>query len=1003
MANISQPTSRAAWALALVLASCGGGGGGGDGPAPAGPGATNAAAVGVVRLVDHEPADGAVQVEPGAAITLRFDARMAIESFGDPDTWLRAAGGSSPVAGSFELGTLQRVVFRPQAPLQAETDYTFQLSALTCDEDGRILDQEARFTFRTIDTTPPTLAAVDVAAGAVGVARDRAFRLQFDERLAPASVTPTTVFLRDVFGVRYKSALACDGDAVVLAPAAELPGDRLFALVTTTGLRDLAGNALASASTTSFRTAPDADAPAVADAWPMPGQLGVSPRAQPRFVFDESMDPATVESSSLGFVDEFGALVPFTVAASDDQRTLRLVPAAPLAQNRGYTLAFALGEAAATDVSGNGLAATQSRTFRTGADGAAPAVTTSEPADGADRVPGDVVATVAFDEALDPAWVDERTVELLVAGEAWETLVETPTPASVRVTPLVPLPLRTACALRFRGGPEGVRDLHGNLLAVDREIGFTTSDDAGTPTAMILPPNGTIDVAANAQVAIAFDAPMDATTLHAGTLAVTDDAGVAVPGTWQATANGRGVRFAPTQPFPAGAWRRVTVRAGQDGVRRASGNWLRADATSRFRVGSGVDLAAPTVACTVNGVAAARKQGLTLPPSGFTIDFDAVDAAGGHVDVAGAQVVLEGPGAAPDTAALLREGVIGLGFARLVAPAAARLAVGDWTLRVRVPDLAGNFGTSTALAFRVAEPVADVVPFERTQVVWVRAELDRDGNGVADFDDDMTRLGLAVAGGDAGAIAFVRTTLLDAVLTQANRLYGRGDRGEPRGSDSAAVRFTKRAPIKVAHMQIAVGGFDPDGPRDRGFGDASTGVLGRALFDLRNGNPAERNTSSSPGLGVFPAEMFVYQSQLHLQVWPSYMTRFAERFLPLCPAMGGTPVGAHPHDAAVLRAEFDPDAATSAQRARRQTVLAAVDDWAAIVGIVLAHEVGHSVGLVAPGDAPTGLYGDASLHNAFAGATEVMSASVGYESMTTLAYAFRDLDMAYLRHRTLLR
>lgn len=993
---------RAAWGFALLAAACGGGGGGASGVGND-PGATTAASVGVVRLLDHTPADGAVQVEPGEAIVLRFDARMALDSFGDPDTWLRPADGGQAVGGVFERGTLNRVTFRPTAPLQLETDYTFQLSALTCDEDGRILDQEPRFTFRTVDATPPSIVAIDVADGATNVARDRSFRVQFDERIAPASATASSLFLRDVFGVRYKAVLTQEGAALTLAPTAELPGDRQFVLVATTGLRDLAGNALPASTSTVFRTVPDTDPPAVADAWPEPGQQGVSPRAQPTFAFDEAMDAATVESSSLTFVDEFGALVPFLVAASDDQRTLRLVPRTPLAANRSYTLSFALGEAAATDVSGNPLAATQSRTFRTGVDAAPPQIVASEPADGADRVPADVTVTVVLDEAVDPAWVGDGAVTLLVGDEAWETLVEAPTPTTLRITPLLPLPLRAETVLRLRGGPEGLRDLHGNTLAGDLTIAFTTSDDAGTPTAMILPPHGAMDVAANAQVTVAFDAPMDATTLHAGTLLVTTDDGAPVAGAWAIAPSSRSARFTPASPFPAGAWRRVVVRAGQTGVRRASGNWLRADATSRFRIGSGVDLAAPNVTCTVNGIAAARKQGLTLPPSGFTIDFEASDPAGGWADVAGAQIVLEGPGTAPPAATLLREGVFGLGFARLAVPADARLAVGDWTLRVRVPDVAGNLGQSAALAFRVAEPDAGVVPFERTQVVWVRADLDRNGNGVADFDDDLARLGLAAAGGHAGAIAFVRKTLFDGVLTQANRLYGRGDRGEPRGADSAAVRFTAREPIRIAHMQIAVGGFDPEGPRNRSFGDASTGVLGRALFDLRNGNPAERNTATAPGLGVFPAEMFAYQSSLHLQVWPSYMTRFAERFLPLCPDMGGTPVGAHVHDAAALRADFDPDTATGSQRARRETVLAAVDDWAAMVGIVLAHEVGHSVGLVAPGDAPTGLYGDASLHNSFAGATEVMSASVGYEAMVTLAYAFRDLDLAYLRHRTLLR
>ena len=83
--------------------------------------------------------------------------------------------------------------------------------------------------------------------------------------------------------------------------------------------------------------------------------------------------------------------------------------------------------------------------------------------------------------------------------------------------------------------------------------------------------------------------------------------------------------------------------------------------------------------------------------------------------------------------------------------------------------------------------------------------------------------------------------------------------------------------------------------------------------------------------------------------------------------------------------------------------MAAIDDWTSVIGVVLAHEIGHSVGLVAPGAMPTGLFGDSSLHDSFAGAAEVMAPSVGYEAMATLNYMFRDLDLAYLRQRVLLR
>lgn len=73
------------------------------------------------------------------------------------------------------------------------------------------------------------------------------------------------------------------------------------------------------------------------------------------------------------------------------------------------------------------------------------------------------------------------------------------------------------------------------------------------------------------------------------------------------------------------------------------------------------------------------------------------------------------------------------------------------------------------------------------------------------------------------------------------------------------------------------------------------------------------------------------------------------------------------------------------------------------MGVILAHEIGHSVGLVAPGASPIGLHGDDSLHDDYGGSTDVMAAAVGYDSLVSLDYAFRDLDLAYLRQRLMLR
>ena len=105
-------TRMATWALAGLAAACGGGGA--TGGAGSG-GGSSEAGFSTVELQDHVPADGAVQVALDATLILTFDAPMALDSFGDEETWLRADGSATAVPGTFALGGNNRVSFRPTA------------------------------------------------------------------------------------------------------------------------------------------------------------------------------------------------------------------------------------------------------------------------------------------------------------------------------------------------------------------------------------------------------------------------------------------------------------------------------------------------------------------------------------------------------------------------------------------------------------------------------------------------------------------------------------------------------------------------------------------------------------------------------------------------------------------------------------------------------------------------------------------------------------------------
>ncbi|MCR9243834.1 MAG: Ig-like domain-containing protein [bacterium] len=962
------------------------------------------AGYGLIQLLGHLPADGAVQIDPDTAITFEFDTAVALDSLGDEDTWLRRAGTTEPIAGSYSVsGDGRTVAFQPTAPLAVETDYEVQLSGLTCDNTGRLLDKNVEFTFRTLDVTPPTMQGVSVVNNTNGHPRTGDFTFTFSEAIAQGSLDAGSLRLRDVFGATYDGSRTATGNTVVFSPHADLPGNRQFTLDLLGTVTDRAGNPFGTTSSTTFTTTSDDLTPAVLTMWPPQSSTGVSPEVVPTYTFSESMDPGTVEPSSLSFQDQFGSIVPFAIRASDDQRTLRVEPAVTLQDNRTYTLAFLLGAAAATDVSGNILSATQALQFTTGTDATPPAVISSTPTPGETRVSLNAILEITFDDDLDPSWVDTSTVRLTTAGEQLTAIVAHSTPDTIRITPVLDLPMNATCTVTLQGGHTGLHDVAGNIMAADHTITFSTADDAALPRALMMPADGSTGVPIGAHVSIVFDAPMDPSTMNSSTIRVMDDLFQPIAGTLEILGQNRIARFTPATELLPSTYYRVRVEGGSAGVRRLSGNWFSTDRDARFRTGFARDRTAPIVTATVNGTDASRAEGLVLPPFGFTVDVNVTDPGDQSIDMSSVEVQLTGSNPGPGSGTLFAIAEVDYSTFQVRVPSSAALPAGDWQLTVRATDLSGNAALSAPLAFTVLDADAGLQPFERIQVVWVRHDLDRDGTGTDDFSEDLVRLGLQAAGDPSGSNARMRDLVLDGIITKANELYGRGSRGEPLDSGSVWLRFTKRAPIAIPHMQIALGGFDPEGEGDRGYGDESSGVLGRAYYDYRNGNFTERNTGQSPGLGVFPAEMWLYQTHIHQQVWPAYQTTFAQRFRPLAPDMGGVPAGAGPLDATVLAENFDFANANSSERARYLSIMQAADDWSTVMGIILAHEVGHSVGLVAPGPAPGGLFGDSSLHNTYAGAAEVMAPSVGYEAMLTLDYHFRDIDLAYLRQRILLR
>jgi hypothetical protein len=109
------------------------------------------------------------------------------------------------------------------------------------------------------DTTPPTVTAFSPAGGASGVAIGATATVTFSEALNSATVSSSTVFLRDANNVVVPTTVTYNSstNTVILAPTSSLANATTYTIVVkggSAGVKDVAGNALVSDATSSFTT-----------------------------------------------------------------------------------------------------------------------------------------------------------------------------------------------------------------------------------------------------------------------------------------------------------------------------------------------------------------------------------------------------------------------------------------------------------------------------------------------------------------------------------------------------------------------------------------------------------------------------------------------------------------------------------------------------------------------------------------------------------------------------
>jgi hypothetical protein len=331
--------------------------------------------------------------------------------------------------------------------------------------------------------------------------------------------------------------------------------------------------------------------PVVVSTVPALGATGVSFTPMITATFNETMNPATITTSTFTLAGPGGVMIAGTVAGSG--LTATFTPTLPLAPSTTYTAMITTG---AQSHLGFALAANYMWSFMTGF---VPVVTSTIPANGATNVPLNQRITATFNQPMNPATITAAgTFTVTVTGGAAvagtvtyvagaNTAIFTPTANLAASTPYTAM--ITTAAQSAGGIPLAAND------AWTFTTGITTNTTAPTVIATVPASSATL-VPTNSNVTATFSKAMDPSTITATstfTLAVFGAGGAAVQGTVQYA--GTIATFTPTSALAAATEYTATITTA---AKDLTGNALAANFVWSFTTGAGPSTTAPTITLT---------------------------------------------------------------------------------------------------------------------------------------------------------------------------------------------------------------------------------------------------------------------------------------------------------------------------------------------------------------------------------------------------------------------
>ena len=420
------------------------------------------------------PANGHSNVKVDSPISVQFS-KPINEITLTPENFLVTARIRVPGVISLSADR-RRATFTPMMPYPVSHSVSIRIRRDVLDDAGNRLNNNSDFfsSFTTEflqDDEPPTVELTNPVAGDVLIAPNTPLWTEFDGPIDQTSVNSESIRVVGN-GVEIPGSFSFEelGRVVKFTPRSELPQDTEIQ-TTISGVRDEAGNTMASTFITRFRTgtAVDTVAPRILLTNPKIGTTGISLEPAVGVTFSEPMNFVTTDRSKVAVSGSGAPPVRYTVELSGDGRQLSIRFDRQLLPDVQYSVSIAT---TATDRAGNRLAGNHFW-FVTGRSGdtTGPTVVATTPNDGASEIGGNTPVAFQCDEPINPNTVDNQTVR--ITADLVEVLGSFEFSSDLRIVTLQPFNLLQSGKLHTVI-LDGVEDVSGNPMT-PFEFSFTTA------------------------------------------------------------------------------------------------------------------------------------------------------------------------------------------------------------------------------------------------------------------------------------------------------------------------------------------------------------------------------------------------------------------------------------------------------------------------------------------------------------------------------------------------